>query len=112
MTEDEKRQSQLALIYRVLDRPDLNRGQRVVFLDMRIALSDKGVILSDAQERQLTSIIERPAPDPEKSQAVLVPKAWQPMSSITIALWVGGAVLAIMVCQFCLTFLLHWLGWR
>lgn len=110
MNEDEKRQNQLALICKVLDRPDLNRGQRVVFLDMRIALSEKGVVLSDSQERWLSSILERPMPDLEKSEAVSPP--WRPMTRAAVVLWVGGVVLALLLAQFCLTFLLHWLGWR
>jgi hypothetical protein len=112
VNDDDRRQNQLALIWKVLDRPDLNRGQRVVFLDMRIALSDKGAVLSDAQERWLLSVLERTLPDLTKVEAIQVPAPWRPMTPGTIALWVGSAVLALMLAQFCLTFLLRWFGWR
>jgi hypothetical protein len=110
--DDDRRQNQLALICKVLDRPDLNRGQRVVFVDMRVALSDKGAVLSDAQERWLLSVLERPMPDLSKVEAVQVPKPWRSMSKMELAGWVFGVVLALVVFQNLLTFVLRWLGWR
>lgn len=108
---DQKQRAQLSLLWEVLARKDLTREKRVLFLDMRAALS-KGAILSGTQEVWLRSELAKPAVDPEKSESSMrldpVP-VWNSWSWIAA---VGCAALALLIMKYCLTFLIHWLGWR
>lgn len=102
MTPDDKRSSQLALLMQVLSRPDLARGQRTVFIDMQVQMNRDGVILSDAQERWLQSVADRPLPDPDKSLAI-TPVAWHPPPLMTWGVLAIGAIVL-------LDFLFHLFG--
>jgi hypothetical protein len=108
----QKQTDQLALLMEVLDRPDLTRQQRVVFLDMRVAMGKYAMVLSDAQEGWLQSVKDQPLPDLTKVEVVEVPAMFRPMTRAAIVGWVVGTVLAIFLFQLLLTSVLGWLGWR
>lgn len=113
MEEDLRRADQLRLLAECLARPDLTRGQIVVFTDMRIAVAEKGVLLSDAHENWLREVKNRTYPvlGPMSVRAD-EPAAWRPMSKKQVVAWSGGVVVALVVFEEILTFVLHRLGWR
>lgn len=112
MQDDEDRDRQLSLLSTVLARTDLTRPEIVTFTDMRLAISKHGMVLSPGHENWLREVSSRPMVDLAKVEAVELPKPWRPMSKKELALWVLGVVLALVVFQKLLTFVLQWFAWR
>jgi hypothetical protein len=112
MNDDERRQIQLSMLGTALARTDLTRGEIVVFTDRKLAISRPGVVLSESQENWILEVNRRPMPDLAKVEAVEVPKPWRPMTKHQVVGLVVAIVMSLVVFQFLLTFLLHWLGWR
>lgn len=113
MDDEQKRADQLRLLAECLARPDLTRGQIVVFTDMRTAVAQKGVLLSGAHENWLRDVRNRTYPEigPESVRAD-VPAAWRAMSLKQVVVWAGAVVVALVVFEEILTFVLHRVGWR
>jgi len=113
MDEQLRRADQLRLLAECLARPDLTRGQIVIFSDMRVAVAEKGLILSDANENWLREVKSRPFPVVgPASVRVDELAAWRPMGKKQVVAWSGAVVVALVVFEEILTFVLHRLGWR
>jgi hypothetical protein len=103
------RERQLALLGEVLSRPDLTRGEIVVFRGMRFEV-ERGVVLSDPQKNWLNDVKRRPlhleveAPQAESDRRLQKATDW--IVTIVAIVFVSGLVLYL------LTFLMHHIGWR
>jgi hypothetical protein len=103
------RDRQLTLLGEVLSRPDLTRGERVVFTGMRLEVN-RGVTLSDPQENWLNDVKSRPlfleveAPQAESDRRLQKATDW-----IVVIVFVG---MLIGLAWYFLTFLMHHIGWR